>query len=130
MKIKKYERKDLIIITIISVVMVEIIIFLFLNKIRIKEYNNYQIIALESNKAMVITKIKDKNIWYKNRFIYINGKKVKYDINQITKDREYLKLLLIINIPEKHNENDIITISIENKRTNIIKAIMKTWGGD
>ena len=116
--------------TIISVVMVEIIIFLFLNKIRIKEYNNYQIIALESNKAMVITNIKDKNIWYKNRFIYINGKKVKYDINQITKDREYLKILLIISIPEKHNENDIITISIENKRTNIIKAIMKTWGGD
>ncbi len=130
MKIKNYETKILIIVVVIVIFIVEITSIGILNTIKIIEYKNYSMIVLDKNRAMVYISSKDKNIWYKNKYLYINNTKVKYNIEEITKDNNYMRFIIKLKFPPKQHTNDIITISIEDKRINIIKIINRTWGGD
>ncbi len=127
MKQKKYERTSITLFLVIVFFLLELLLIYNLFNIKIIEYKKYPVIITSNNEGLVIVPNKEKILWYKNTFFYINNKKIKYNIKEIKKDNNNYQIN--IEFPYKTKEQ-FITISIEKRRINMIESIINSWGGD
>ena len=84
---------------------------------------------IDNTKGIILVSKKEKNIWYKNTYVYWNNRKIKYSIDKIEKVKKDYQITVTPTFKEKMKEN-IIEISIEEQRISMIKAIINCWGGD
>lgn len=135
MKIRNYEKKDLIIVLIIIFFVLEIIGVYYLIKDR--EYTYYKISGVVSNKNLVtfIVDKKERQILYKSQTIYLDNKKFKYEIKEnrgvILKknNKKYYEVLLKIKLPKNKKTTDVLEFSIKNKKKRLIEIIKNIWKG-
>lgn len=135
MKIRNYEKKDLIIVLIIIFFVLEIIGVYYLIKDR--EYTYYKISGVVSNKNLVtfIVDKKERQILYKSQTIYLDNKKFKYEIKEnrgviLKKDnKKYYEVLLKIKLPKNKKTTDVLEFSIKNKKKRLIEIIKNIWKG-
>ena len=118
MKVRNYERQDLIIFILLVLIIIEVISFTLL--FRYKVYVDK----------------KEKEIINKNKTIYLNNKKLKYKIIEdkgviIKKNnKKYYELLIRVKTPKNNKSSDYVELSIKNKKISILKLLKKIGEGD
>lgn len=127
---KNYEKAIEVFLIVGIVFVLEIVLLFYLSNVKVLEYKVYSIILLEGNDALLVVPENEKSIWYKNAYIYWNNKKIKYQIKEIVKEKNNYQFIIEFPHPEKTKKQDIITISIEEKRSSILHILKNTWGGD
>ena len=121
MKIKKYEKCSLVISMCIIIFIIEVI-FTFL-LITTKEYKYKKIngVVVKDNLVDIVIPSKEKNIIYKNKYLYLNDKKIKFKIVEEKKNvykhnkEKYHELLVSYKFDKKYKTSDILSISIKKK---------------
>ena len=137
MNYSKYERFGIIIFFIIVLIVFEIVFIISIFKTKNEIYVNYSGVVMKNNLGVFIINNDQMNIIYKNRYLYFNGKRIKYSIEKITKDvikkdnNKYNEVLLRFKFSKKkYKDNDVIDISIRRDKESIIKMFKIIWRGD
>jgi len=118
----------LIISTIIW--MIELLLILQLFHIRINEYDLVTLYVTNNQEGVVVVNQQERKTIYSNSYCYLKNKKITYKIleeNKLEKDLVQIRLKLKW---KDINKDDIIEISIKNKKRNIIDCIINSWDGD
>ena len=92
---------------------------------------------MKNNIGLFIINDKDMKILYKNKYLYFNGKRIKYSIEKITKDvikkdnNKYNEVLINFKFSKKkYKDNDVINISVRNEKEPIINMFKIIWKGE
>ena len=136
MKIKKYEKCSLVISMCIIIFIIEVI-FTFL-LITTKEYKYKKIngVVVKDNLVDIVIPSKEKNIIYKNKYLYLNDKKIKFKIVEEKKNvykhnkEKYHELLVSYKFDKKYKTSDILSISIKKEKYRLIEIFKLIWEGD
>ena len=127
MNYSKYERFSIIIFLIIILLIFEIIFIISIFNEKNELYISYSGVVMKSNLGVFIINNNEMNILYKNRYLYFNGKRIKYSIEKITKDvikkdnSKYNEVVINFKFSKKkYKDNDVINISIRNEKEPII----------
>jgi len=136
MKQKKYEKKSLITIIFIIVIIIEITSLLFcINKYQFT-YSKISGIIIKNNLLFVIVDKKERKLFYDNKRFYIDDKYLSYRIEEdrgkILKknNKNYYELIISTKISKSLKANDTIIISIEDKKINMIRLLERLKVGD
>ena len=129
MKQKNYEKKTLVLFLTILLWIIEICFIIYLSNIRIIEYKLFQVIMISNKEGVVYLSKEDKKLFYKSSYYYYKDKKYYFEIIDENKVNDLIEIKLKTSI-KNLKENDIITISIENKRISELETIIDIWGGD
>ena len=136
MKIKQYEKYSLVISMCIIIFIIEVI-FTFL-LITTKEYKYKKIngVVVKDNLVDIVIPSKEKNIIYKNKYLYLNDKKIKFKIVEEKKNvykhnkEKYHELLVSYKFDKKYKTSDILSISIKKEKYRLIEIFKLIWEGD
>ncbi len=135
MKVRNYEKQELIIFILLILIIIEIISFIFLFRYKVFEYKSLTGIITNNNIISLIIDKNDRKLLNKNKKIYLNDKELKYKIIEdkgvITKknNKKYYEILIKIKTP-KNKINDIVNLNIKDKKISIIKLLKKIREGD
>jgi len=129
MKQKNYEKKTLVLFLTILLWIIEICFIIYLSNIRIIEYKLFQVIMISNKEGVVYLSKEDKKLFYKSSYYYYKDKKYYFEIIDENKVNDLIEIKLKTSI-KNLKENDIITISIENKRISELETIIDILGGD
>ena len=133
MKVRNYEKNELIIFVIVIVFFIEVLLTVFLFKYRVYKYKTLTGIVSNKNLVTLIVSKKEKNMLNKNRKIYIDNKYLNYKIVEdkgyITKKNKTKYYEIIIKVKTKKDINEVVELSIKNKKTIIIKLLKNIWEG-
>lgn len=136
MKVRNYERQELIIFILLVLIIIEVISFTLLFRYKVYEYKKLTGIITNENIITLIVDKKEKEILNKNKNIYLNNKKLKYKIIEdkgviIKKNnKKYYELLIRVKTPKNNKSSDYVELSIKNKKINILKLLKKIGEGD
>ena len=137
MNYSRYERFGLLIFLIIILILFEIIFIINIMREKNELYISFSGVVMKNNIGLFIVNDKDMKILYKNKYLYFNGKRIKYSIEKITKDvikkdnNKYNEVLLRFKFSKKkYKDNDVIDISIRRDKESIIKMFKIIWRGD
>ena len=137
MNYSRYERFGLLIFLIIILILFEIIFIINIMREKNEIYISFSGVVMKNNIGLFIINDKDMKILYKNKYLYFNGKRIKYSIEKITKDvikkdnNKYNEVLLRFKFSKKkYKDNDVIDISIRRDKESIIKMFKIIWRGD
>ena len=133
MKVKNYEKNELVIFIIIIIFLVELFFVLFLYKYKIYEYKTLTGIAHENNTITLIVTKEEKKMLNKNKKVYIDN---KYNKFKIIEDKGYLMKKnntkyyeILISVKNNKKSNEVVNISVKNKKIEIIRLLKKIWEG-
>ncbi len=137
LKYKKYEKFSLSIFLVIVLIIFEIIFIINIIKNKNELYISYSGVVAKSNIGLFIVNDDEMNIIYKNRYLYFNGRKIKYSIEKITRNvikkdnKKYNEVLINFQFSKKkYKDSDVISISIRNDKEPIINMFKIIWKGD
>ena len=118
---------------ILSIVLwiVEIILLLEFFQYKITKYNQLTMMITSKNEGMIVIEKKKKNELYKNATLYWNNQKIPYEILEETKLEDHQYVQLRIKLKWKQNKtNEIINISVKDKKISMVDGIINSWDGD
>ena len=137
MNYSRYERFGLLIFFIIILILFEIIFIINIMREKNELYISFSGVVMKNNIGLFIVNDKDMKILYKNKYLYFNGKRIKYSIEKITKDvikkdnNKYNEILINFKFSKKkYKDNDVINISIRNEKEPIINMFKIIWKGE
>lgn len=136
MKVRNYEKKTLIYILLIFLILLEIIIVILCYKNKINIYENIQGVVVKDNLVVLIVNDKTKKIIYKNTLLYLNNKKIKYEIIEdrgyvLKRNKEkYSEILISFKFDKNYKVNDSLQLMFKKKKIRIIEIFKIIWEGD
>lgn len=136
MKVRNYEKKTLIYILLIFLILLEIIIVILFYKNKINIYENIQGVVVKDNLVVLIVNDKTKKIIYKNTLLYLNNKKIKYEIIEdrgyvLKRNKEkYSEILISFKFDKNYKVNDSLQLMFKKKKIRIIEIFKIIWEGD
>ena len=137
MNYSRYERFGLLIFLIIILILFEIIFIVNIMREENEIYISFSGVVMKNNIGLFIINDKDMKILYKNKYLYFNGKRIKYSIEKITKDvikkdnNKYNEVLINFKFSKKkYKDNDVINISVRNEKEPIINMFKIIWKGE
>ena len=134
MKVRNYEKKDLIIFLMILLILSEILIVITLSIIKVEEYSKITGVVIKDSLILVVVDKNERKIIYSNKILFFNNKKIKY---QIIEDRgivmnknnkDYYQLLLKFSFKNK-KANDVLEIVFIKGRIHLIEIFKIIWEG-
>ena len=135
-KVKKYEAITFITVLSFLVFIFEICSLTIFSRSRITDYFQLSSLVTDKNEIRLIVDGNERKALYDNSVLYIDDKKIPYSIkidNGVLWQKEktkYYEIILKLKLKKKYNLNDIVVVSLTKEKVNLIKAIIKTWGGD
>lgn len=136
MKIKSYEDLFTIKLLILITTIIEIIFVSYLFTNKTYTYIKLDGIVIKDNLINIVVSKKEQKIIDKNKYLYLNNKKIKYKIIEekldiIKKDKnKYNQLILEFKFNNKYKANDIISLTFKNKKINFIEIFKNIIEGD
>lgn len=136
MKVRNYEKQELMIFILSILIIIEIISFVFLFRYKVYEYKKLTGIITNKNIITLILDKNEKKILNKNKNIYLNNKLLKYKIIEdkgvIVKNnnKKYYEVLIKVKTPKDKKSSDYVNLSIKDKKINTIKLFKKIGEGD
>lgn len=136
MKYKKYEQLSFVLFMSTMIIILELLFLIFI--ITNKEYN-YKIctgIVMKKDRLMLIISKKDKEILYKNKYLYVRDIKKAYKIVEdknieITNDnKRYYEVIINYKFEKNYRVNDTISVTIKNRKYRLIEMFKLIWDGD
>ena len=136
MKVRNYEKQELIILILIILISIEIISFIMLLNYKVYKYKKLTGIISNDNIITLIVDNKDKKLLYKNSKIYLDNKLLKYKILEdkgyITEknNHKYYEVLINIKTPKNKKSSDYVELSIKNKKIKVLELLKSIGEGD
>lgn len=136
MKVRNYEKKTFINIMLIFLVLLEITIFVLFSINKINIYENVSGIVVKDDLVVLIINNKTKKIIYKNSLLYLNNKKLKYEIVEdrgyvLKRNKEdYSEILISFKFDKNYKVNDSLQLTLKKEKINIIEIFKIIWEGD
>lgn len=136
MKVRNYEKQELIIFILSILIIIEIIAFIFLFKYKVYEYKKLNGIITNKNIVTLIVTKSEKKMLNKNNNLYLNNKLLKYKIIEdkgvIVKknNKKYYEVLINIKTPKNKKSSDYVNISIKNKKIEAFELLKKIGEGE
>lgn len=135
MKVRNYEKKELIVILSIVLFTLEFIFIASLITNKIYAYQKITGIVLKDDLLIVVASKEERKLLFKNSFIYLNSKKEKFKIVEdrgaiITKNNtKYYELLISTKLDKKYKANDTLSVSIKTEKKRLIEIFKAIGGG-
>ena len=136
MKVRNYEKKILISIFIILLIILEIIFLIFLYNTKIYNYELLNGVVIKDDLVLLIVSEKENNLLNKNSYLYLNSKKIKYKVFEdrgfvLKRDNEkYKEVILEFKFNKKYKANDSMQIILKKDKKRIIEIFKIIWDGD
>ena len=136
MKVRNYEKKILINFLLIFLVLLEIIVFILCFIYKMNVYENISGIVLKDDLVVLIVNNGTKKNIYKTTLLYLNNKKIKYEI---VEDRgyilkrnkeEYSEILISFKFDKNYKVNDSLQLMLKKEKIRIIEIFKIIWEGD
>lgn len=136
MKVRNYEKKILISIFIILLIILEIVFLIFLYNTKIYNYELLNGVVIKDDLVLLIVSEKENNLLNKNSYLYLNSKKIKYKVFEdrgfvLKRDNEkYKEVILEFKFNKKYKTNDSLQIILKKDKKRIIEIFKIIWDGD
>lgn len=135
MKVRNYEKKDMIIFFMILLLIIEIIVVVVLLTVKIEKYQIVSGIVIKDNLALVVVSSDERRIIYSNKILYLNNHKYKYEIIEdrgkvLKRDNDYYQLVLKFKFNKKYKVNDLLEIVFVKEKMYLIEIFKIIWEGD
>lgn len=136
MKVRNYEKKIFIYFLLIILILFEIIILILFYKSKINIYENIPGIVIKDNLVVLIVNDKTKKNIYKNTLLYLNNKKIKYEIIEdrgyvLKRNKEkYSEILISFKFDKNYKVNDSLQLMLKKEKIRIIEMFKIIWEGD
>ena len=136
MKVRNYEKKILISIFIILLIILEIVFLIFLYNTKIYNYELLNGVVIKDDLVLLIVSEKENNLLNKNSYLYLNSKKIKYKVFEdrgfvLKRDNEkYKEVIFEFKFNKKYKANDSMQIILKKDKKRIIEIFKIIWDGD
>ena len=136
MKEKLYKKNKGIFFISGLFLLFQIFSFLFLEEIKIFDYQKLSGTFVKKDLAFFVVDKKEKQTLYQNKVLYLKNQKKKYEIEKDQgillkrRNKEYFGILLRFSTVTSYKENDNVEIVLKKKKISILRFIKKTWEGD
>lgn len=133
MKVRNYEKKLVIYLLLVVITLVEIIFMINIYNKKIYTYEILNAVVVKDNLVLLIISDKQNKILNKNRYLYLNGEKIKF---KITEDRGYViknkykELLIELKFNKKYKANDSLQLILKKEKIRLIEIFKIIWEGD
>ncbi len=130
MKVRNYEKKELILVLTLFLLLAELSTFLFLLKRKEYCYQKISGILVDKNESLLVVDSKERNILQKNKTIMLEDKKVIYTIEQehkIEDQEKYYEVLIKVKTPKGKKKNEILEFSVKDQKKSILKMFFQIW---
>lgn len=93
-------------------------------------------IIMKNNIVIVVLDKEELFNLHKNVYVYHNNKRIKFKIEKnngaiISKgNKKYYEVLIKLKLPKKYKSNDLVELTIKNKKIISIKIFKLIWDGD
>lgn len=136
MKVRNYERKDIIAIAITITIILEIVVILAL--INKKEYSYQKIpgIIIKKDFILVMVNKEEKKILGSNKKLFIDNKEKKYRIEEDRgiimhkNNQDYYEIVINTKTSKEYNPNDIVNVVVRKTKHKLIGMFKIIWEGD
>ena len=134
MKVRNYEKKELIILFIILLFICEFTVFITLFTMKFNKYLKVNGIVIKDNLVLVMVSKSERKVIYSNKVLFYNNKRYKY---KIVEDRgiimkkgknNYYQLVLKFSFKEKV-PNDTLEFVFIKGRIRLIEIFKIIWEG-
>lgn len=128
MRVRNYEKKELIVFLIIISFIIEFIFFISLIIIKEDKYLKISSVVVKDNIVLVMVNKKERKVLYDNKVLFCNDKKIKYKILEdrgVVLKKKYYEILIEFKFPKKKKTNDLLELIIKKERIRLIE-IFKT----
>ena len=128
-----YEKNNIIIILIIILIIIEIYLFTLLFIKKINKYELVEGVVIDNNLINIMADNNQYNLLKKTDVVYIDNKKVKRKIKDVSKNmfkknnKNYHYIVLKIKTNKKYKINDSIYITIYHKKIKLISIFKSCW---
>lgn len=136
MKVKKYESFTLVLFMSVFIIIIEIIFVAYLISTKEYKYDKIDGVVVKDNLIDVIISKEQRNVMYKNNYLYMNDKRIRYSIEEERTNtykhngKNYYELIISYKFDKKHKSSDIISISIKKEKYRFIEIFRLIWDGD
>ena len=133
---KKYEKNQLLIITILLFLLLELGITITFFKMTFRTFKVIPGVVVTDNYIKVYISKNTLSDFRNTKYLYIENHKKYFEIINITKNVMHKKgiwyheILIRIKIPKKYNDTDIINLTIYSKKIAIYKMFKSCWKED
>ena len=136
MKTKDYENKNKLYIFIVILFIIEFCGTILLCSKKTYSYEKISGIVSNKNTLVLMLNEQERKLLYKNQTAYIDNKLKEYKIiedkGKLFKKNKinYYEILIKVKFSNKYKPNDLIELSIRNKKYHLIKIFKVIWDGD
>ena len=136
MKIKKYEKFSFVLFIYLFTFILEFIYVIVLFENKEYKYEKITAMVVKNNLAIIVISPQNKKLLYKNKYLFINNKKKKYEIveernNTIRQGKnKYYEVLIKFKFDKNYKSSDIMSISIKKEKYRMIEIFSLIWDGD
>lgn len=136
MKVKAYEKKLMIKILLIGIIMLELTFFWILYIHKEFNYKKIDGIVVTNNAMALVLSKEERNVLYKNGYLLIDDRLRKYTILEdngvfIKKgNKKYYEVIIKTKIDKKYKVNDSLEINLKDKKYRMIEMFKLIWGGE
>lgn len=136
MKIKKYENFSFVLFICITTFILEFIFIIILCNNKEYKYERINTTVVKDNLVLLVIPSDNKNLLYKNKYLYFKDQKKKYKIVEERKssikqgNKKYYEILISFKFDKEYKSSDIMTISIKKEKYRIIEIFKLIWDGD
>lgn len=135
MKVRNYEKKELVSFFIIVLLASELLLSIMLYTIKVNDYYKIQSIVVKDDLVLLVVSKEERKIIYSNKTLFYDNHKHKYKIVEdrgiVIKrnNKNYYQLLLKFNFSKKIT-NDTLDLVFIKKRMHLIEIFKIIWEGD
>ena len=136
MKIRNYEKISTLYLIIIIIIFAELIGISILSTFKTYSYRKISGIVTNKNILVLMLNENDKKLIYKNQNAYIDNYCKKYKIIEnkgklFSREKDdYYEIIIDINFSNRYKPNDVIELSIKDKKYHLIEMFKIIWEGD
>ena len=123
---KKYKNDGLLVFFTIVFILLTIVFFYLLNKVKLWTFNSYAVTSINSDEVMVVVNDNNINLFRENSFFYYNTKKYYYEILDSNEYDEGIILTLELE-KELHLLDSSSTIMLPDVKKTIFSLIIDSW---
>ena len=133
---KRYESFESIVLFSTLILFLIFISIFFINQKRLITYKLFSAVYYDKNIIVLVVSNDELDLFFKNKKLFIDSKKISFEIDKIDKDilkrkgSIYSSIYIKTNISNMYKINDVIEVSIMDKKINTFNMFRIIWDGD
>ena len=133
---KRYESFESIVLFSTLILFLIFISIFFINQKRLITYKIFSAVYYDKNIIVLVVSNDELDLFFKNKKLFIDSKKISFEIDKIDKDilkrkgSIYSSIYIKTNISNMYKINDVIEVSIMDKKINTFNMFRIIWDGD